>query len=38
MDYGKRAAFVATQGWATMPGEKKPDGTVAENCGDLITG
>ena len=37
MDYEKRGAFVESQGWATMPGEKEPDSSVAERCGDLIT-
>ena len=36
--YEKRAAFVASQGWATMPGESKPDSAVAELCGDHISG
>lgn len=38
MDYEIRGAFVAKQGWATMPGEKGPDAIVAERCSDLITG
>ncbi len=38
LDYEKRGAFVESQGWATMPGEKKPDSIVAERCGDMITG
>ena len=38
LEYSKRGAFVANQGWATMPGEKKPDSAVAEKCSDLITG
>jgi hypothetical protein len=38
MEYDKRGAFVASQGWATMPGEKAPDGAVAEKCSDQITG
>lgn len=35
--YEKRAKFVASQGWATMPGESKPDSAVAEMCGDSIS-
>ena len=38
LDYGKRGAYVENQGWATMPGENKPDSAVAEKCGELITG
>ena len=38
LDYGKRGAYVENQGWATMPGEKKPDSAISEPCGDLITG
>jgi len=28
----QRGAYVAKQGWATMPGEEKPDSKVAEGC------
>ncbi len=28
----KRDDYVEKQGWATMPGEKKPDSKVAEQC------
>ena len=28
----KRADYVKEQGWATMPGEKKPDRDVADGC------
>jgi hypothetical protein len=28
----KRAEFVTTQGWATLPGEEKPDNKVADAC------
>ena len=38
LPYEKRGAYVASQGWATMPGEKKPDSVVAEKCSDEITG
>jgi len=38
LPYDKRAQFVASQGWATMPGEEQPDGAVAEKCGDKISG
>ena len=38
LEYIKQGEFVENQGWATMPGEKKPDSAVAEKCGDLITG
>ena len=38
LEYSQQAKFVADQGWATMPGEKKPDTAVAEKCGDEITG
>ena len=29
LDYRKRGSYVQDQGWATMPGEKKPDSMVA---------
>ena len=32
LDYLERSAFVKTQGWATMPGEKEPQSNVAEEC------
>ncbi len=38
LEYDKRGSFVASQGWATMPGEKGPDAMVAEKCSDDITG
>jgi len=38
LPYEKRGEFVANQGWATMPGEKKPDSLVAEKCSDQLTG
>ena len=31
-----RGDFVKTQGWATMPFEKEPDGRVADRCSELI--
>ena len=36
LPYDKRGAFVENQGWATMPGATKPNGAVAEKCGDRI--
>lgn len=36
LPYDKRGAFVESQGWATMPGASKPNGAVAERCGDRI--
>jgi hypothetical protein len=38
LEYSKQEKFVENQGWATMPGEKKPDSAVAKKCGELITG
>jgi hypothetical protein len=32
MDYWKRGEYVQKQGWATMPGEKEADSTVAAEC------
>ncbi len=32
----KRDDYVEKQGWATMPGEKKPDGKVAGKCAEMI--
>jgi hypothetical protein len=29
--------YVEKQGWATMPGETKPDSNVASECGRLLT-
>ena len=31
-----RTDYVKKQGWATMPGEKEPDGRVAEEAADLL--
>jgi hypothetical protein len=38
LEYSKRGKFVESQGWATMPGESKPDSAVAEMCGERISG
>ena len=35
-DSWNRDDYVEKQGWATMPGEKKPDSKVAEKCTDLV--
>ena len=32
----KRGDFVEEQGWATMPGEEKPDNKVADACANLL--
>jgi len=32
----KKSDYVVKQGWATMPGEKKPDSQIAEKCAELI--
>ena len=32
----QRGDYVGKQGWATMPGEEKPDGKVAEECARLL--
>jgi len=32
LDYWKRGEYVQKQGWATMPGEKEADSTVAAEC------
>ncbi len=32
----ERDDYVEKQGWATMPGEKKADGSVAEKCAELL--
>ncbi len=35
-DSWKRNDYVEKQGWATMPGAKKPDSEVAEKCAQMI--
>jgi len=35
-DTWQRADYVEKQGWATMPGEEKPDSKVAEACVKLL--
>jgi hypothetical protein len=35
-DSWKRSEYVEKQGWATMPGEEKPDSKVAEECARLL--
>ena len=35
-DSWKRDGYIETHGWATMPGETKPDGEVAETCASQI--
>ncbi|MFQ5849356.1 MAG: hypothetical protein ACE5JU_02060 [Candidatus Binatia bacterium] len=35
-DSWQRTDYVEKQGWATMPGEKKPDSKVADECADQI--
>ena len=32
----KRGGYVEKQGWATMPGEKKPDSEVAGKCAEKL--
>jgi len=32
----QRGEYVGKQGWATMPGEEKPDSKVAEECARLL--
>jgi hypothetical protein len=32
----QRGDYIATQGWATLPGEEKPDSKVAEECARLL--
>jgi len=32
----ERSSYVQKQGWASMPGEKEPDGKVAEACARLL--
>jgi hypothetical protein len=36
MDNWKRGEYVEKQGWATMPGEQKPDSRVATECARLL--
>jgi len=36
LDYWRRGEYVEKQGWATMPGEKEPDRSVAEECARRI--
>ena len=36
IDSWKRREFVELQGWATMPGEEKPDRRVADECVRLL--
>ena len=31
-----KSNYVQKQGWATMPGEKEPDGQVADEVADLL--
>ncbi len=38
LSYGQHGKFVASHGWATMPGESKPNSAVAVKCGDQISG
>ena len=33
----QRSDYVEKQGWATMPGEEKPDSKVADECARLLT-
>jgi hypothetical protein len=35
-DSWKRSEYVEKQGWATMPGEEKPDSKVASECARLL--
>ncbi len=37
IDSWRRGDYVIEQGWATMPGEKDPDSTVASKCADLLS-
>ena len=32
----QRGDYIEKQGWATMPGEKKPDSKVADKCAEQI--
>jgi len=36
IDSWERGKFVEKQGWATMPGEKKPDSQVADECANRL--
>jgi hypothetical protein len=31
-----RGDYIEKQGWATIPGEKKPDSNVAEKCAEML--
>ena len=35
-DSWQRDDYVGKQGWATMPGEDKPDSKVAKKCADML--
>ncbi|HEX7550978.1 MAG TPA: hypothetical protein VF579_10405 [Candidatus Methylomirabilis sp.] len=35
-DSWQRSEYVEKQGWATMPGEEKPDSNVASECSKLL--
>ena len=35
-DRWQRDDYVGEQGWATMPGEDKPDSKVAKKCADML--
>ena len=35
-DSWQRSEYVEKQGWATMPGEEKPDSKIAEECARLL--
>ncbi len=35
-DSWQRDDYVGEQGWATMPGEDKPDSKVAKKCADML--
>jgi cobalamin biosynthesis protein CbiD len=37
LDSWKRGEYVEKQGWATMPGEEKPDSQVARECARRLT-
>ena len=36
-DNWQKGDYVEKQGWATMPGEEKPDSNVASDCARLLT-
>lgn len=36
IDSWQRSEYIEKQGWATMPGEAKPDGRVASECERLL--